>query len=128
LNNSLPEPDCQSTVCQIVQKREECARAARARAGIQAALHRDNGPDIDRVVMRLLHERTVVPALDSLGLSGVNLARLIGLLRRHHGMILVVGPTGSGKTTTLASALSSLQSGEMNIIRCRHMESVTCTS
>jgi type II secretory ATPase GspE/PulE/Tfp pilus assembly ATPase PilB-like protein len=70
----------------------------------------------EKVVMRLLHEHTVVPALDSLGLSGVNLARLTGLLRHHHGMILVVGPTGSGKTTTLASALSSLQSGEMNII------------
>jgi type II secretory ATPase GspE/PulE/Tfp pilus assembly ATPase PilB-like protein len=70
----------------------------------------------EKVVMRLLHEHTVVPALDSLGLSDGNLARLKGLLRHHHGMILVVGPTGSGKTTTLASALSSLQSGEMNII------------
>ena len=70
----------------------------------------------EKVVMRLLHEHTVVPPLDSLGLSGVNLARLKGLLRHRHGMILVVGPTGSGKTTTLASALSSLQSGEMNII------------
>ena len=70
----------------------------------------------EKVVMRLLHEHTVVPPLDSLGLSEVNLDRLQGLLRNHHGMILVVGPTGSGKTTTLASALSSLQSGEMNII------------
>ena len=70
----------------------------------------------EKVVMRLLHEHTVVPPLDSLGLSDVNLDRLQGLLRNHHGMILVVGPTGSGKTTTLASALSSLHSDEMNII------------
>jgi type II secretory ATPase GspE/PulE/Tfp pilus assembly ATPase PilB-like protein len=69
----------------------------------------------EKVVLRLLHEHTTVPALDSLGLSDANLGRLQEMLQHQHGMILVVGPTGSGKTTTLASAISSLQSGEMNI-------------
>jgi type II secretory ATPase GspE/PulE/Tfp pilus assembly ATPase PilB-like protein len=69
----------------------------------------------EKVVMRLLHEHTSVPALDSLGLSPTNLDDLKGMLRHQHGMILVVGPTGSGKTTTLASAIASLQAGEVNI-------------
>ena len=69
----------------------------------------------EKIVMRLLHEHTTVPPLGSLGFSESNLDDLKAMLRHQHGMILVVGPTGSGKTTTLASALSSLQWGDVNI-------------
>jgi type II secretory ATPase GspE/PulE/Tfp pilus assembly ATPase PilB-like protein len=57
-----------------------------------------------------------VPALDTLGLSTTSLAALRHFLRHQHGLILVVGPTGSGKTTTLCTSLASIQSERTNIV------------
>ncbi len=54
--------------------------------------------------------------LDQLGFSGDNLRKLDRLIRQSHGIVLVTGPTGSGKTTTLYAALSRINSPEKNII------------
>jgi type IV pilus assembly protein PilB len=70
----------------------------------------------EKVVMRVLDHRKGVPALEEIGLSATSLEELGHFLRHQHGMILVVGPTGSGKSTTLSSALKSVQSEKTNII------------
>src|SRR5438477_10166483 len=70
----------------------------------------------EKVVMRVLDHRKGVPALEEIGMSAAALEEVRAFLRHQHGMILVVGPTGSGKTTTLSSALSSVKSERTNII------------
>ena len=66
--------------------------------------------------MRVLDHRKGVPPLEEIGMSAAALEEVREFLRHQHGMILVVGPTGSGKTTTLSSALKSVQSEKTNII------------
>jgi type IV pilus assembly protein PilB len=70
----------------------------------------------EKVVIRLLSSDRAVSPIDQLGLSPENLRLLKSFLSRPQGMILVTGPTGSGKTSTLYSALSSIQSAANNII------------
>jgi type IV pilus assembly protein PilB len=70
----------------------------------------------EKVVMRVLDHRKGVPALEEIGMSAAALEEVREFLRHQHGMILVVGPTGSGKTTTLSSALRAVQSEKTNII------------
>ncbi len=70
----------------------------------------------EKVVLRVLDHRKGAPPLEELGLSASSMEELKLFLRHQHGMILVVGPTGSGKTTTLSSAISSIKSGRTNII------------
>jgi len=70
----------------------------------------------ERMTLRLLNTRQVLLGLDALGLYPQQKRLLESLLRRPHGMILVTGPTGSGKTTTLYAALSSINDGTRNII------------
>lgn len=70
----------------------------------------------ENVVLRLLDKGKLVKGLDKLGMSEVNIGRFKSALERPFGMILVSGPTGSGKTTTLYSALSYLNSIEKNIV------------
>lgn len=70
----------------------------------------------EKVVMRLLKKSGGVPTLPELGLRGMALRRLEENIARPHGIILVCGPTGSGKTTTLYSVLSKLNSTRVNII------------
>ena len=70
----------------------------------------------EKVVLRVLDHRKGVPALEEIGMSAMALEEVRVFLRHQHGMILVVGPTGSGKTTTLSSALRSVQSEKTNII------------
>ena len=70
----------------------------------------------EKVVLRVLDHRKGVPPLEELGFSAAALEELRYFLRHQHGMILVVGPTGSGKTTTLCSALTSLKTEHSNII------------
>ncbi len=69
---------------------------------------------LEDVVMRVLASAKPLP-LDSLGLSPRNLAALRGAVERPYGMVLCVGPTGSGKTTTLHSALSHINVPERKI-------------
>ena len=68
----------------------------------------------ERVVLRLLHQRRI--ALEQLGLEAERLAVLDALVRLPHGIILVTGPTGSGKTTTLYSVLERLNDRTRNIM------------
>jgi type IV pilus assembly protein PilB len=70
----------------------------------------------EKVVMRMLDHRKGVPVLEEIGMSATSLEEVRVFLRHQHGMILVVGPTGSGKSTTLSSALKSVQSEKTNII------------
>ncbi|MGC8684338.1 MAG: type II secretion system ATPase GspE [bacterium] len=70
----------------------------------------------ERVVMRLLDRSSVLIGLDNIGLSDEKLKLVKQLIRRSNGIILVTGPTGSGKTTTLYSVLSVLNSPEVNIL------------
>ena len=70
----------------------------------------------EKVVLRVLDHRKGVPPLEELGLSAASMEQIRFFLRHQHGMILVVGPTGSGKTTTLSSALASIRSERTNII------------
>src|SRR5436190_1678180 len=70
----------------------------------------------EKLVMRVLDHRKGVPALEEIGMSASGLEEMRHFLRYQHGMILVVGPTGSGKSTTLSSALMSVRSEKTNII------------
>lgn len=70
----------------------------------------------ESVVMRLLDKNSVNLDLESLGFSQNNLRILREELKSPHGVILVTGPTGSGKTTTLYSALTQLNTPENKIL------------
>ena len=70
----------------------------------------------ESVVMRLLNQGSGMLGLETLGMPPQILERLRAVLRRQSGMILVTGPTGSGKTTTLYAALSALNTPERKII------------
>jgi general secretion pathway protein E len=70
----------------------------------------------ERVVLRLLDRGSTSLDLAQLGMSGRDLATFERLIARPHGVILVTGPTGSGKTTTLYSALTRLNDRRRNIM------------
>lgn len=70
----------------------------------------------ESVVMRLLDQTGGTLSLDTIGMPNALLDRFKTLIQRPHGMILVTGPTGSGKTTTLYAALQSLNVPEKKII------------
>lgn len=70
----------------------------------------------EKVVMRLLQETGEIMPLEELGLVGVSLRRIQDALRLPNGIILVTGPTGSGKTYTLASSISQINKVGINII------------
>ena len=70
----------------------------------------------ESVVLRILDKNGVRPQLDQLGFSEHNLKRLNSLIRKPHGIFLATGPTGSGKTTTLYSAIQEIHSPDVNII------------
>ena len=77
-----------------------------------ATVPTNNG--LEDVVLRILSSVKPIP-VDRLGLSSVNLERLKQAIERPYGMVLCVGPTGSGKTTTLHSALSHINVPERKI-------------
>ncbi len=70
----------------------------------------------ERVTMRLLDTRNALLGLDELGMDQTTLTRFREILAQPNGITLVTGPTGSGKTTTLYSALSVLNKGERNVM------------
>jgi general secretion pathway protein E len=70
----------------------------------------------ERVVLRLLDRSATLLGLEESGIAGDNLTALRRLIHQSHGIVLVTGPTGSGKTTTLYAALSEINSADKNII------------
>ena len=70
----------------------------------------------EKVVMRLLKKAQKVPSLPDLGLRGLALKNLMESIERPHGIIIVCGPTGSGKTTTLYSVLDRVSSSKVNVM------------
>jgi len=70
----------------------------------------------ERVVMRMLMQSSQIPQINELGFNDSLIDDVKKLLRSSHGIILVTGPTGSGKTTSLHSFLREVEKPEMNLI------------
>src|SRR3982074_2476739 len=70
----------------------------------------------ERVVLRLLDKSTVLLDLVEIGMDKAQLQIMESLIHKSHGIILVTGPTGSGKTTTLYAALSKINRPDLNIM------------
>ncbi|MES2345228.1 MAG: type II secretion system ATPase GspE [Chlamydiota bacterium] len=70
----------------------------------------------ERLVLRVLDKSNVLLGLNKIGMRIALLESFKKLIRRSEGIVLVTGPTGSGKTTTLYSAISEINSSEMNIM------------
>jgi len=70
----------------------------------------------ERIVMRLLDKNTTLLDLTELGMAAHTLEGMEHVIRRPHGIVLVTGPTGSGKTTTLYGALSRINTPDLNIL------------
>src|SRR5437867_3189173 len=70
----------------------------------------------EKVVIRVLDSRATVKSLDSLGLNPIESEHIKRLLEYHEGIVLVTGPTGSGKTTTLYSCINQIKSEGVNIV------------
>jgi general secretion pathway protein E len=70
----------------------------------------------ESVVLRILDRSSIVVDLDRLGMPRDTLAQFTHMIEQPHGLLLVTGPTGSGKTTTLYGALDKINSPEMKII------------
>ena len=70
----------------------------------------------ERIVMRILDRSNVLRDLDTIGFSQQNLRVMNELIQKPHGIILVTGPTGSGKTTTLYACLAKINKPNLNIL------------
>lgn len=70
----------------------------------------------ESIVLRLLGQETVQLELEHIGLSTQGLAALRAVLKQPHGIVLITGPTGSGKTTTLYAALNAIRNPELKIV------------
>ena len=70
----------------------------------------------EKIVVRILDKANLHVKLEDLGFHEESLASLKRMLQQPHGLVLVTGPTGSGKTTTLYSALDLIRSPELNIV------------
>ncbi len=93
-------------------------RIAIALGGRQVGLRVSTLPTAfgERVVLRLLEKSERILSLEELGLERSDFARLSSLVQSSHGMVLVTGPTGSGKTTTLYAVLQKISSPARNIL------------
>jgi type II secretory ATPase GspE/PulE/Tfp pilus assembly ATPase PilB-like protein len=93
----------------------------RARVGIQGSvvdlrvstLPASHG---EKIVIRVLDGTAGLRSLDAIGFSATELTRIRALLEQREGLVLVTGPTGSGKTTTLYAALREIQARGVNVV------------
>jgi len=67
-------------------------------------------------VCRVLDSEDTILSFDGLGISGINKKRVQKSMQKRQGMILVTGPTGSGKTTTLYTLINELNTGKNKVI------------
>jgi type IV pilus assembly protein PilB len=72
--------------------------------------------DGEKIVMRVIDSHSPLKGLDDLGYDDATMTRLRNSLKRPDGLVLVTGPTGSGKTTALYAALGCLRTGKTNIV------------
>ncbi len=70
----------------------------------------------ESIVLRLLYKKSISFDFDSLGYSRANKSKIFRMLDKPHGMLLVTGPTGSGKSTTLYAMLQQINSSEKKIV------------
>ena len=70
----------------------------------------------EKVVMRIVDKSKAIPTLENLGIVGENLSRFSTALKAPNGILLTSGPTGSGKTTTMYSAMSRINDVNVNIL------------
>ncbi len=70
----------------------------------------------EKIVLRVLDKQSTIMDIQQLGMQRHNVDGFVNLLKRSYGLILVTGPTGSGKTTTLYSAINYINSIEKNIV------------
>ncbi len=70
----------------------------------------------EKLVMRILDKNNLKTQLDDLGFRAETLAAFLRILHQPYGLVLVTGPTGSGKTTTLYSALQLIRNPELNVL------------
>ncbi len=70
----------------------------------------------EKVVLRILNPHAAIVTLDQLGFSAADAARFTRMIEAPHGLLLVTGPTGSGKTTTLYAALGTIDRLHRNVI------------
>ncbi len=78
----------------------------------------------EKVVIRIIDARKILSNLESLGFSMANLEKFKNEIKSSHGIVLVTGPTGSGKNTTLYGALAELNNEQVNI--CTVEDPVEC--
>ena len=99
------------------KRRPQDGRVKTTRAGREIELRVSTLPVAfgEKVVMRIFDPDVLMQDLDGLGFYPDELALFQGFISRPHGIILVTGPTGSGKTTTLYSALNQLATAEVNV-------------
>jgi general secretion pathway protein E len=102
----------------IAARRPQYGRIRTARGDTEMELRVSTIPTAfgDKIVVRVLDQQVLVRDLSELGFLPDERDRFERWLERPHGLVIVTGPTGSGKTTTLYSALEALASPEINIV------------
>ena len=105
--------------CNLAEKRRpQDGRLKRDQGGREIEIRVSTMPTAfgEKAVLRIFDPDVLLKTVDKLGFSEPDLALFNGFLERTHGIILVTGPTGSGKTTTLYSVLKHLSRPEVNIV------------
>jgi general secretion pathway protein E len=105
--------------CNIAEKRRpQDGRLKRDQKGREIEIRVSTMPTAfgEKAVLRIFDPDVLLKSVDQLGFSATDLSTFQQFLTRTHGIILVTGPTGSGKTTTLYSVLKHLSKPEVNIV------------